>query len=119
MLFQHCCSLLMLYQVARRTRNMTVIFSVMLAGLMWRAERPLTRRDSEHAGASNKCKFVCVVCGAAYRHAKSLSSHLHYHTGETECYVCHKVLSRKTHVTRHLMVKHGIYTPGPHGKKGD
>jgi uncharacterized Zn-finger protein len=89
----------------------------MPAGLIWRTERPPTRRETEHAGASNKCKFVCMVCGAAYSHAKSLSSHLRYHTGETECYLCHKVLSRKSHVTRHLLVKHGIYMPGRRSKK--
>lgn len=79
------------------------MFSVVSAGLIRHAERPLARRNNELPGASNKCKFVCVICGAAYSHVKSLISHLHYHTGETECH--------KTHVTRHLMVKHGVNTP--------
>jgi hypothetical protein len=112
--------MIMLHEVVRKAKNIILaMFSVVSAGLVWRAERPPARRNSELPGASNKCKFVCVVCGAAYSHAKSLNSHLRYHTGETECYLCHKVLSRKTHVTRHLMVKHGIYTPGPRSKKRD
>jgi len=107
-----------LHEEVSEAKTVTLaVFSVMPAGRIWRVDRPQRRRDSESPGASNKCKFVCVVCGAAYCHAKSLSSHLRYHTGETECYLCHKVLSRKTHVTRHLMVKHGIYTPGPRSKK--
>jgi hypothetical protein len=106
--------------MVRRMGNIKLaIFSVMPAGLMWRAERPPTRRNSERAGASNKSKFVCVVCGATYSHVKSLSSHMRYHTGETECYLCHRVLSRKSHVIRHLMVKHGVYMPGPRSRKQD
>ncbi|PSN49818.1 hypothetical protein C0J52_01364 [Blattella germanica] len=92
-----------------------VLLYFLFTGLVWRAERPPARYDKD--GTINKRKFVCVLCGAAYSHAKSLNSHLRYHTGETECYLCHKVLSRKTHVTRHLMMKHGIYTPGPRSKK--
>ena len=91
--------------------------SFLSAGLVWRTERPQTRRNTDIQNASNKHKFVCVICGASYSHSKSLKSHLRYHTGETECYLCHKVLSRKTHVTRHLMVMHGICTPGAHSKK--
>ncbi|GLG95681.1 Uncharacterized protein GBIM_02604 [Gryllus bimaculatus] len=79
--------------------------------LVWRGGRPPARKGKDSSEPGSKRKFVCVVCGAAYSHAKSLSSHLRYHAGETECHLCHKVLSRRTHVTRHLMVKHGIKLP--------
>uniref|UniRef100_A0A1B6D176 BTB domain-containing protein n=1 Tax=Clastoptera arizonana TaxID=38151 RepID=A0A1B6D176_9HEMI len=54
-------------------------------------------------------KYVCNECGATYAHDKHLKSHMAVHNGETVCFLCLKVLSRKSHLLRHLRHIHGYY----------
>jgi uncharacterized Zn-finger protein len=56
-------------------------------------------------------RFVCKECGLSYRQNKNLLAHKKIHLGETRCYLCNKVLSRKSHVIRHLLHIHGIRVP--------
>nr|CAD7438115.1 unnamed protein product [Timema bartmani] len=56
-----------------------------------------------------KRSYVCSVCGSAYSHSKTLGSHLQLHLGGTKCQICHKVLSRKCHLNRHMLKRHGVH----------
>jgi uncharacterized Zn-finger protein len=56
-------------------------------------------------------RFVCKECGMSYRQHKNLVAHKKIHLGETCCHLCNKVLSRKSHVIRHLLHIHGIRVP--------
>jgi hypothetical protein len=47
----------------------------------------------------------------SYRQHKNLMAHMKIHLGETCCYLCNKVLSRKSHVIRYLLHIHGIHVP--------
>lgn len=57
----------------------------------------------------NTSRFDCKECGLSYRQYKNLVAHKKIHLGETRCYLCNKVLSRKSHVVRHLLNIHGIH----------
>lgn len=57
---------------------------------------------------SDKSNVSCDICGAQYKHLSNLSSHRQVHFGKTNCAFCAKVLSRKSHLRRHLFSVHGI-----------
>ncbi|XP_052124099.1 broad-complex core protein isoforms 1/2/3/4/5 isoform X11 [Frankliniella occidentalis] len=61
-------------------------------------------------------KFLCNVCGKAFTREDSLSSHRNVHRGTTQCSLCMVVLSRKSHLKRHMLVVHGMDTSG-HAKQ--
>ncbi|XP_018577443.1 longitudinals lacking protein, isoforms H/M/V isoform X4 [Anoplophora glabripennis] len=56
--------------------------------------------------------YDCEICGKSYKLKDSLSKHLSVHAGYTTCIICSKVLSRKTHLDRHMMQTHGILSIG-------
>nr|XP_018916110.1 PREDICTED: gastrula zinc finger protein XlCGF8.2DB-like [Bemisia tabaci] len=51
-------------------------------------------------------KYVCTVCGAAYKHKHNLLGHLRAHTGETYCAFCDKVYSTKGNFDTHMTTVH-------------
>ncbi|XP_033608768.1 broad-complex core protein isoforms 1/2/3/4/5 isoform X4 [Cryptotermes secundus] len=57
-------------------------------------------------------RFMCNICGASYRQCTNLSAHKKRHLGETQCQLCNKVYSRKSHMTRHMINVHRIGAPG-------
>lgn len=59
--------------------------------------------------------YECDICGKTYRLKDSLYKHLSVHAGNTTCTVCSKVLSRKTHLERHMLMKHGIALKSTNG----
>ncbi|XP_025163225.1 protein tramtrack, beta isoform isoform X2 [Harpegnathos saltator] len=50
----------------------------------------------------------CKLCGKAFWNRDSMYKHMNMHKGTTQCPVCHKVLSRTTHMKRHLKNRHGV-----------
>ncbi|CAD6234162.1 GSCOCG00007606001-RA-CDS [Cotesia congregata] len=49
----------------------------------------------------------CKLCGKSFWNRDSMYKHMNMHKGTTQCPVCHKVLSRTTHMKRHLKNRHG------------
>ena len=49
----------------------------------------------------------CKLCGKSFWNRDSMYKHMNMHKGTTQCPVCHKVLSRTTHMKRHLRNRHG------------
>ncbi|XP_054010690.1 protein tramtrack, beta isoform-like isoform X1 [Hylaeus anthracinus] len=49
----------------------------------------------------------CKLCGKTFWNRDSMYKHMNMHKGTTQCPVCHKVLSRTTHMKRHLKNRHG------------
>ncbi|XP_076226222.1 zinc finger and BTB domain-containing protein 6 isoform X2 [Nomia melanderi] len=49
----------------------------------------------------------CKLCGKTFWNRDSMYKHMNMHKGTTQCPVCHKVLSRTTHMKRHLRNRHG------------
>ncbi|KAJ8878465.1 hypothetical protein PR048_019043 [Dryococelus australis] len=41
--------------------------------------------------------FMCSVCGKQFLKRQYLSKHMAVHKGQTECPICHKILSRVDH----------------------
>jgi hypothetical protein len=69
---------------------------------------------SNSADVKNKAgakSFSCDVCGKLMHHWKSLDLHMKIHSGETQCYLCHKVLNRSYALKLHLFKVHGISSP--------
>ncbi|KAJ8960733.1 hypothetical protein NQ318_020025 [Aromia moschata] len=56
--------------------------------------------------------YDCEICGKSYKLKDSLSKHLSVHAGYTTCIICSKVLSRKTHLDRHMIQTHGVTNVG-------
>lgn len=50
--------------------------------------------------------YQCELCGKAFQQQCSLSAHKGLHKGNTCCPICHTVLSRKSHLWRHLRMVH-------------
>ncbi|XP_017792166.1 PREDICTED: protein tramtrack, beta isoform-like [Habropoda laboriosa] len=50
----------------------------------------------------------CKLCGKTFWNRDSMYKHMNMHKGTTQCPVCHKVLSRTTHMKRHLKNRHGF-----------
>ncbi|XP_072744960.1 uncharacterized protein [Anoplolepis gracilipes] len=48
----------------------------------------------------------CKLCGKSFWNRDSMYKHMNMHKGTTQCPVCHKVLSRTTHMKRHLKNRH-------------
>ncbi|KAJ8980298.1 hypothetical protein NQ317_005218 [Molorchus minor] len=57
-------------------------------------------------------QYDCEICGKSYKVKDSLTKHLSVHAGYTTCIICSKVLSRKTHLDRHMVQTHGIVNAG-------
>ncbi|KAJ8680929.1 hypothetical protein QAD02_016716 [Eretmocerus hayati] len=49
----------------------------------------------------------CKLCGKSFWNRDSMYKHMNMHKGTTQCPVCYKVLSRTTHMKRHLKNRHG------------
>uniref|UniRef100_A0ABD2XDS3 C2H2-type domain-containing protein n=1 Tax=Trichogramma kaykai TaxID=54128 RepID=A0ABD2XDS3_9HYME len=49
----------------------------------------------------------CKLCGKSFWNRDSMYKHMNMHKGTTQCPVCQKVLSRTTHMKRHLRNRHG------------
>ncbi|XP_046419012.1 zinc finger protein 37-like isoform X1 [Neodiprion fabricii] len=58
--------------------------------------------------STGRVKYVCKICGAKYSHVQTMTGHFKLHWGQTICYLCGKVFSRKPHLVRHLLQKHSI-----------
>ncbi|XP_048506750.1 protein tramtrack, beta isoform-like isoform X4 [Athalia rosae] len=58
--------------------------------------------------ATGRVKYVCKMCGAKYSHLQTMTGHFKLHWGQTICYLCGKVFSRKPHLVRHLLQKHSV-----------
>lgn len=54
----------------------------------------------------------CKLCGKSFWNRDSMYKHMNMHKGTTQCPVCHKVLSRTTHMKRHLKNRHGWHGVG-------
>lgn len=52
--------------------------------------------------------FSCGQCGKTFQHANSVWYHSAIHLGETRCYICSQVLSRKSNMKRHMRLVHGV-----------
>ncbi|XP_008212546.1 protein tramtrack, beta isoform isoform X2 [Nasonia vitripennis] len=57
----------------------------------------------------------CKLCGKSFWNRDSMYKHMNMHKGTTQCPVCHKVLSRTTHMKRHLKNRHGWVPLGAAG----
>lgn len=66
---------------------------------------------------SNERKFVCVICGRAFKQSHHLREHLTSHTGERNysCDICEKTFQRKSSQQRHMKSHNAI--PGEKAKK--
>jgi Zinc finger, C2H2 type len=53
-------------------------------------------------------RFTCKLCGKSFNHRDSCQKHMAIHFGTSKCYICGYVLSRKSHMKRHLRHVHGI-----------
>lgn len=63
----------------------------------------------------------CKLCGKSFWNRDSMYKHMNMHKGTTQCPVCHKVLSRTTHMKRHLKNRHGwvpLGVAGPNAATG-
>ncbi|KAF4516878.1 hypothetical protein B566_EDAN011222 [Ephemera danica] len=57
---------------------------------------------------NNSRLFVCSFCNREFKHRVSCHQHLALHKGTSKCHICNCVLSRKSHLKRHLKTIHGI-----------
>jgi C2H2-type zinc finger/Zinc finger, C2H2 type len=52
--------------------------------------------------------FVCNMCGRHFATKKACTLHISTHLGKSTCPVCNRVLSRVSHMRRHMKNVHGL-----------
>ncbi|CAH0381811.1 unnamed protein product [Bemisia tabaci] len=65
--------------------------------------------DSLNTSTGCEDRFTCKICGNAYKHFNSLSSHMKKHKGQTVCPLCFKALSTRSKLRRHLILNHSVH----------
>ncbi|XP_029163551.1 broad-complex core protein isoforms 1/2/3/4/5-like isoform X5 [Nylanderia fulva] len=63
--------------------------------------------QDSHTVVIEQPSHSCKLCGKSFWNRDSMYKHMNMHKGTTQCPVCHKVLSRTTHMKRHLKNRHG------------
>ncbi|XP_012057202.1 PREDICTED: protein tramtrack, beta isoform-like [Atta cephalotes] len=63
--------------------------------------------QDSHTVVIEQPSHSCKLCGKSFWNRDSMYKHMNMHKGTTQCPVCHKVLSRTTHMKRHLRNRHG------------
>jgi hypothetical protein len=67
---------------------------------------PTTEWSDAYYSAGGTARFACNICGKKFLHPDSLKHHRSAHRGETQCPVCHIVLSRIFNLKRHILTMH-------------
>ena len=73
---------------------------------------PIKLSDLDRTVVIEQPSHSCKLCGKSFWNRDSMYKHMNMHKGTTQCPVCHKVLSRTTHMKRHLKNRHGWMGPG-------